>query len=63
MRKGNVSAAINLLTEYEKRNITPEERNIEPSQTETSEPKRCLSHSKDARNVIRRSGKNTPSKI
>ena len=63
MRKGNVSAAINLLTEYEKRNITPEQRNIESSQTETSEPKRCLSHSKDARNVIRRSGKNTPSKI
>ena len=63
MRKGNANAAINLLTEYEKRNITREQRNIEPSPTETSEPKRCLSHPKDARNVIRRSGKNTHSKI
>ena len=33
MRKGNVNTANR---EYEKRNITPEQRNIEPSQTETS---------------------------
>ena len=34
VRKGNVNA-----TEYEKRNITPEQQNIEPSQTKHPNPK------------------------
>ena len=41
LMKGNVNAAINLLTGMRNGNITPEQRNIEPSQTETSPPKRC----------------------
>ena len=39
LMKGNVNAAINLLIGMRNGNITPEQRNIEPSQTETSRPK------------------------
>ena len=45
--------------EYKKQNITPEERNIERSQTERSLTKECPWK----RNVLRRSGKNKPSKV
>ena len=52
MRKGNVNAAINLLTESMRNGILP-------LNNETLNLLRCSRK----RNVIRRSGKNTPSKV